>query len=589
MNTFKLLVNRFDYFLCIATLGQKVQAYNSIRFIVYTLHAAAFTIKTALRHCKYSLLHPEDKYGICTVLYVWFEGILKIMGVAVQIKLVLLCGFVVTLGLLQGIAADGCSSEAFKLNYLFVFDCPSYDLPIIYDNSSCRTGPRDISEHRRTFSNCTFDSGLASVYILINLIPLMIYFPLLILFNFNLASGPAQSFIFFYQALPAAIPLDQTTYVGYTLAGGFISSLIVMQNPITGLLFPRTLPYLRLQYCNLVAVMVAVIVTLVLVKCIDCPCTTWRRPWAKLRRSVRHFRNRRAWKGTVLNGLCSIAILTYGFVIQQSFTVLQPTKHCLSGAKYCAYYCNEWNYTNTPEYRPFIAGALVSLVLVLPLPLLLLYYPCVPALMQRITKRSSPLITCHKLAPVFDVFQSAYKPKLRFFAAFPLLYRFVIWMLFAALSAELSRSDRQLAITFVFILILAIHSLVQPYSKPRHNYIETLYLVNLMNISLIAISAFGTDYIGSKSITPDISNKLMSLSHVATVFAVLPLVILLIGAVHFLWKCKCSKRCRAACCPNPCFNGIRKSKKESAPDENFNVISEVYFDMKEVEINQDED
>ena len=574
MNTFKLLVNRFDYFLCIATLGQKVQAYNSIRFIVYTLHAAAFTIKTALRHCKYSLLHPEDKYGICTVLYVWFEGILKIMGVAVQIKLVLLCGFVVTLGLLQGIAADGCSSEAFKLNYLFVFDCPSYDLPIIYDNSSCRTGPRDISEHRRTFSNCTFDSGLASVYILINLIPLMIYFPLLILFNFNLASGPAQSFIFFYQALPAAIPLDQTTYVGYTLAGGFISSLIVMQNPITGLLFPRTLPYLRLQYCNLVAVMVAVIVTLVLVKCIDCPCTTWRRPWAKLRRSVRHFRNRRAWKGTVLNGLCSIAILTYGFVIQQSFTVLQPTKHCLSGAKYCAYYCNEWNYTNTPEYRPFIAGALVSLVLVLPLPLLLLYYPCVPALMQRITKRSSPFATCHKLAPVFDVFQSAYKPKLRFFAAFPLLYRFVIWMLFSILSVQLP-NERQLMITFVFILILAIHSLVQQYSKPRHNYIETLYLVNLVLISImLTFTAQFDDHVEGNS------HGDHALFHVIMFLPVLlALLPMLFSFWYFIWKRKCCKKCRAACCKIR----VHQNRNESAEDEAAQLpMSEAYLDMSEL-------
>ena len=52
--------------------------------------------------------------------------------------------------------------------------------------------------------------------------------------------------------------------------------------------------------------------TVVLVKCVHCPCASWRRPWAKLRRSVRHFREKHACKGTVLNGLCSIAILTYG-------------------------------------------------------------------------------------------------------------------------------------------------------------------------------------------------------------------------------------------------------------------------------------
>ena len=335
------------------------------------------------------------------------------------------------------------------------------------------------------------------------------------------------------------------------------------------------MPYLGLQYCNLVAVMVAVIVTLVLVKCIDCPCTTWRRPWAKLRRSVRHFRNRRAWKGTVLNGLCSIATLTYGFVIQQSFTVLQPTKHCLSGAKYCAYYCNEWNYTNTPEYRPFIAGALVSLVLVLPLPLLLLYYPCVPALMQRITKRSSPFATCHKLAPVFDVFQSAYKPKLRFFAAFPLLYRFVIWMLFSILSVQLP-NERQLMITFVFILILAIHCLVQPYSKPRHNYIETLYLVNLVLISILFTVSLIIAVPSFSSTESDVY-LLITIDILPPALAYLPM---LVGIVYFIWKRNCCKRCRAACCMK-----IKQSSGKPAPDEAIQMpptAAEMYFDMSSV-------
>ena len=75
--------------------------------------------------------------------------------------------------------------------------------------------------------------------------------------------------------------------------------------------------------------------------------------------------------------------------------------------------------------------------------------------------------------------------KLRFFAALPLLYHFVIWLLFSMLSAELGPSDRLIVLTFVFIVILAIHSLVQPYRKPKHNYIETLYLANVVFISMM--------------------------------------------------------------------------------------------------------
>ena len=152
-------------------------------------------------------------------------------------RLMLLCGFAVILDLLQGSADSGCTSEVYIRPLILQIGCK-------YNNDSL---PWKVRE-KLSFQNCIFNSGLAPVYILINLIPLMVYFPLLILFNVNLASGPAQSFIFFYQVLPAAIPLDQAPYATYTLMGGFISSLLVMQNPLTDLIFPRRLPYLGLQY-----------------------------------------------------------------------------------------------------------------------------------------------------------------------------------------------------------------------------------------------------------------------------------------------------------------------------------------------------
>ena len=485
----------------------------------------------------------------------------------------LLCGFVIILGLLQDSAAYQCSSEALNIIALVISDpCP----PSMYYSSSNSSWNASASSNLPFQDSCPipFHGGLASMYVLGDLAPLIIYFPLLILFNVNLASGLTQSFIFFYQALPAVILTDRDSYSArgyYLITGGFLWGLSTMQNPINDLFFHRILPYITLQYCKLVVVLVATVMTVVLVKCIDCPCASWRHPWARLRRSVRHFREKRACKGTVLNGLCSIAILTYAFVIQQSFSVLQGTKNCPNGEK-CAFYCTELNYKES-GYYPYVIVAVGTLVLVLPLPLLLLYYPCVPALMQRVTKRSPQFMTCHKLTPVLDVFQSGYKPKLRFFAAFPLLYRFVIWLFLTALSANLIVSDRLIVVTLIFIVILAIHSLVQPYSNPKHNYIETLYLVNLVLISMMVLIV-QIAFERSPVIVAGESRLVLVLASFSLALIYLPLVVC-VG--YFIWRSNCSKRCRAAYCKR-----VRRNRRESAQSEAVQVqYSEVYFAMSE--------
>ena len=498
-----------------------------------------------------------------------------------------LFGMIAILGLWQGGEAYKCSSPSSVSSSLWREADTSavQTCPLANSSRVC------ILEIKADINRDSFESWRAAIYVLIDLAPLMVYLPLLILFNANLAAGPTQSFLFFYQALPAVVPID--IFVNRQLiGGGFWWGFFAMQSPINDFLssriflgdyrlFPRILPYIALQYFKLVAVLVVAIMALLLVKCVHCPCASWRHPWAKLRRSVRHFRERRASKGTVLNGLCSIAILTYGFVIQQSFSVLQPATCCGNETRYCshptadrscAFYCPELEYLST-DHRPYFAVAVIMLLLSLPLPLLLLYYPAVPALMKRITDRSIP-ISCHKLAPVFDVFQSPYKPNLRFFAAFPLLYRLLIWLVLSTMSGVIEPSARQVIITFAFIIFLAIHSLVQPYQKTKHNYIETLYLVNLVIISMLVLAFLSVDSTKLSRI------RRLGLVIVSVVFIHLPIVV---GAVCLLWKLKHSEQYRPSCCKKQKKNGT-----ESVEATNTQAIdvppSEGHVDMMEKSI-----
>ena len=445
----------------------------------------------------------------------------------------------------RGVTSFECSLSALTPE---VLSCPSFcrnATSMFYQGLECTFKP-DITLHS------LLNTGLPPfpVYIILDLAPLIVYFPVLIIFNINLASGPAQSFLFFYHTLSAILESE------------FFWGFFTMQSPINSLISPRTLPYIGHQYLKLLVVVVAIVMTVVLVKCIHCPCASWRHPWAKLRRSVRHFREKHAQKGTVLNGLCSIVILTYGFVIQQAFSVLRLSRCCPGGANFCSYYCIELEYGRADYRAPLIVTAAVfSIAIALLLPLLLLYYPCGPALMQRVTNRSPQFVTCHKLAPVLDVFQSAYKPKLRFFAALPLLYRFVIWLLFSTLSAVHKIGHRLIVLTFVFIIILAIHSLVQPYRKPKHNYIETLYLVNLVLISLLSSQLH--------FIPLDITIRVSLIYVLACPLIFLPM---LVCVGYFFWKRKCCKRCRAVCCKKG-----EQNRRGSAQ------IEDVYFDIDEAD------
>ena len=462
------------------------------------------------------------------------------------------------------VASFECSLSAFTPE---VFPCPSFSRNasnLFYQGLEC-TAKQNLT----LYYVYNIDPLPLPVFIIVDLAPLIVYFPVLIIFNINLASGPGQSFLFFYYAV--TLTEADADYILGSI--GFLT----MQSPINRQLYPHTLPYIALQYCKLAAVLVAIVMTLVLVQCSHCPCASWRHPWAKIRRSARYFRKKHAQKGTVLNGLCSISILTYGFVIQQAFSVLRLSHCCPSGADYCSYYCTELEYGRSDYRAPLIAtAAVISITLALLLPLLLLYYPCGPALMQRVTKRSPQFVTCHKLAPVLDVFQSAYKPKLRFFAALPLLYRFVIWLLLSMLSAVQRLSYRWIALTLVFIVILAIHSLVQPYHKPKHNYIETLYLVNLVLISMMVVIS---------QLAP-VDLFLTTRSWLIFVLAY-PLIFLpmLVCVGYFFWKRKCCKRCRAVCCKK-----AERNRRGSAQSEDLEATSsDLYFDIDEEEQMNQED
>ena len=320
----------------------------------------------------------------------------------------------------------------------------------------------------------------------IGLILVLLFLPIIVFFNINLASGPNHSCVFFYQCAPLA-----------SVSGIYVSWL-VMQN----FFLPDQLRFLVLEYLKYIFVVFVIIFMFVLVKCTCCPLQKCRLPWAKVRRAVRNFREKHIGS-TFIHAICSIIVLSYGDLVAISVRVALGLIYLKNDCCYSvvSHNSNLWSiqFSATPvlcdeSYMiyfdwtssggiPSIFVSVVFAILLLPLPLSLIYYPSIPALFHKLTGRSLPRFPS-KLDPVFDVFQGVYKDRTRWFSGVHLLYRLMLWVLYVC------EAD---VLPFIFVFILAIHSLFQPFKNPKHNYLETLYLVYLVLMSV------GTSYVQSAS------------------------------------------------------------------------------------------
>ena len=318
------------------------------------------------------------------------------------------------------------------------------------------------------------------MFTIVSFIPVIVLVPIILLFNFNLASGPKQAFVFFYQCLPLTSPISYSFNPGmfYIWSSGGMGDIVTLHSPVELLFWPKTsftAPYRILEYNKIFFAILSVLLVLFLVKCSWCPLRKCRLPWAKTRRAVRNFREKHVPNSTILQGICSVVVLVYGNLVATSFTLLlQSEEFCINQTGECPRLCVDVPY-DSQQYKLYLAVSSSVLVLLLPLPLSLIYYPTIPALFHKLTKRSLPRFP--KLDPVFDVFQGVYKDKMRWFAGVHFLYIYLLWGVNAFVN-KIWRKQFYLLCTLA--IITATQSALQPFKKKAHNYIQTLILLNLV-------------------------------------------------------------------------------------------------------------
>lgn len=445
--------------------------------------------------------------------------------------------------------------------------------------------------------------GAFMVFWTLTFVPIGLIFIVIAFFNINLAAGPGHSFIFFYQVIPvltgilasaAGLPLLQ--YNG--TFGRIIWGTLTLSNPFQEMipvegfpcfssehppLFVRSLGYLRI-----LTVLILIVSLIVIMKCTCCPTVRCLRKWGQVRQRVRKLREKYAFKGTVLTGVCSGLVLAYSYTIDVSFRLLGSARISFFLVHNGTYTTDERSSIQVADgdrsilylsndHLPYFITSIVCVVLAQTLPVLLMYYPTVPYLLSRLFKQNA--LSCHKLAPVFDVFQSVYKPKLRFFAGLYLFYRLALWS--AATFAD-GETGRLFSLQCLLLLMLSIHCLVQPFQDRSHNYIETLSLLNLNSVCAFVQV---TDVVGKTSSASD--RPLFSFfKHTAIAFIFFPLI----AAVgYFIYLCVRQCRARRRRTEQMSANSLSLTESLTVKDNISMAVLDLNVHAKDYELLRSED
>ena len=445
---------------------------------------------------------------------------------------------------------QSCSSFCMEKN---ISDCyPEMDEP-----ACCE----EVSSHGPSSNVAATSTKQYILYIFLDSLPVLILVPLILFFNINLASGPGHSLVFTFQVLVAVFHTVDLLGIhtpntrppcGYKPSGYLLAfGPLMFFNDFLFFFWPfQTLTHYALGYVKILIAGVMVVLYLFLATCSQCPVQCCRSCWAKLRRSVRNWRECHLPQRPVFTGVCSVAILMYGSLVEVSFRLLF---RCILTHEVCLpsdprFFhppaCFLCNYTASSQallwgseahFRYYFpAYIFIGVAVLLSLPFF--YHPGVPALVSYLTRGRVQLPRLHRVRPIFDLFQGVYKPRMQFFVGLHLLYRVGMW---SAVAFSYNNETKLYASICVWVVILAVHSLFQPFESRRHNYLETLLMVN---VALLALSFLSFKFT-TKSSALGVFHFFVSLS--ATVFPNLPLFCIV---VYYLYKfvrgyCGTVRRC----------------------------------------------
>ena len=334
-------------------------------------------------------------------------------------------------------------------------------------------------------------------YILSELVPVTVVFITVLVFNISFTSGAINGFILFCQ-LVDSLDVDATGIITqtfpqavkhtityptqvYQVIYGFFNLDFFNSESLSFCLWngATALDMLAFKYVTILYTLLLIVVLICIINncggsCIGrcCRITTV--------------------KSSVIHGISTFLIICYGQCIRVSLSLLISIELYVEKGSKLRPGTRVWYDGNmvyfSKEHLPYAFPALFCLLTVgLVPPALLLTYPLLNKILDvlgfeddskiYVISRRLPI---SNLKPLLDSFQGCFKDNLRFFAGLYFLYRWPILLIYMNTT---SFSTFYMTVGGIFVLILALHAISQPYIKRAHNIIDALLLTDLVLIN----------------------------------------------------------------------------------------------------------
>ena len=340
-----------------------------------------------------------------------------------------------------------------------------------------------------------------------------VLFLVILIFNISLTSGAVYSFVFYAQLLSTlsitlygTIPLESTVTkyvikIFQFLLGIF--SFNIMKIEFCIFQTDTIMDLLMIKYATLVYAFFLVIATILIMRIHSCYSCV------KLCRRC----GRRNIRGSIVDGLSAFLVLCYFQCAVVTSQILTPSQ--LYGIrktwhKTVALFDGELDYLKGDHLLYAMPAFLCMIFILIPPPTILILEPILTKLFSMDCFTSTAPKWYYnklrlKLMPFLDSFQACFKDRHRYFAGLYFLYRLVIPL--ASIFVQ-SIQNYYATVTGIFLIILFIHALFQPYKKKWHSFLERSLFVNVL--LLFSISVY--NYYCSKNVLVYVQLLFISLS-----------------------------------------------------------------------------